>query len=370
MVERQLWRYFDWSLMLAVLALGLLGVAMVYSATFTTPDLRDYWIRQAVFLSVGVVILIVVALFDYRNFELLALPSFLLLIISLAAVLVIGEVQGGTRGWLSIGGILVQPAEAGKFLLVIFFAWYLSWYYERMAQLSYLLLALILLVAPLFLLFRQPDLGMTVTFAFVGGLMILVGGIRLWQVIFLGGAGIVSLVLLWGALLNSLEDYMLTRIQVFLDPNSNRGAAYDIEQAKIAIGAGGWLGQGWTYGSQNQLHFLRVRHTDFIFSITAEELGLIGATLVIFLSFYIVWRLLRIADLARDQFGRLLAVGVAAIVFFQVFINIGMNLSLLPVTGLTLPFVSYGGSSLISMMAAIGLAQSVSMRHRKMDFQY
>ena len=129
------------------------------------------------------------------------------------------------------------------------------------------------------------------------------------------------------------------------------------------------MGKGWTLGSQNQLGFLRVRHTDFIYSVIAEEFGLIGAAFVALLSFYVVWRLLQIADMARDQFGRLIAIGVAAIVFFQVFVNIGFNLSILPVTGLTLPFVSYGGSRLLSMMAAIGLAQSVIMRHRKMEFQ-
>jgi rod shape determining protein RodA len=128
------------------------------------------------------------------------------------------------------------------------------------------------------------------------------------------------------------------------------------------------MGQGWAHGSQNQLHFLRVRHTDFIFSVIAEELGLIGSALILLMLLFVVWRLLNIADRAQDQFGRLIATGVAAIIFFQTFINVGMNIGIMPVTGLTLPFISYGGSSLLSMMFAVGLAQSVTLRHRKIDF--
>jgi rod shape determining protein RodA len=161
---------------------------------------------------------------------------------------------------------------------------------------------------------------------------------------------------------------MLERIQIFLDPSSNRAASYNVDQAMISIGNGSWLGMGWGNGSQNQLHFLRVRHTDFIFSVISEELGFMGTVIILLLLFFVIWRLIRIADLAQDQFGRLLVVGVAALIFFQTFINVGMNLSIAPVTGMTLPFISYGGSSLISMMLAIGLAQSVIMRHRKMDF--
>ena len=169
---------------------------------------------------------------------------------------------------------------------------------------------------------------------------------------------------LWG----TLQGYMLERIQVFLDPQGNADAAFNINQAMIAVGSGGWLGRGWRFGSQNQLHFLRVRHTDFIFSVIAEELGMVGSILILGLLFFIIWRLLRIADRAQDHFGRLIATGVAALIFFQVFVNVGMNLSLVPVTGLTLPFVSYGGSSLLSLMIAVGLAQSVAMRYREREY--
>ncbi len=357
------WRNFDWPLLIAVIILCGIGIAMIYSATITTIDLTDYWTRQTLFVGLGLVILMLAALFDYRNMELLALPAYLFFVVSLVAVLVVGVAQGGSTRWISVGGTLVQPTEAGKFLVIIFMAWYLSWFHDRMQRLPYLLGALVLLLAPLVLVYLQPDLGMTVTLAFLGGVLILVGGIRFWQIGLMAGAAAALTPFLWG----TLQGYMLERIQVFLDPQGNPDAAFNINQAMIAVGSGGWLGRGWRFGSQNQLHFLRVRHTDFIFSVIAEELGMVGSILILSLLFFVIWRLLRIADRAQDHFGRLIATGVAALIFFQVFVNVGMNLSMVPVTGLTLPFVSYGGSSLLSMMIAVGLAQSVAMRCRVME---
>jgi rod shape determining protein RodA len=364
MLERAQIRNFDWPLLFAVLALCAIGVGMIYSATITTIDLADYWSRQLVFVGLGLTVLVIAAVFDYRQLQLLAPPAFLLFVGLLIVVLLFGTNQGGSVRWISVGGTLVQPTEPGKFLLIIFMAWYLSWFHDDMARLPYLLGALLLLLAPLALVYLQPDLGMTITFAFIGGTLILVGGIRLWQIAFLLGGALAALPFLWG----TLQGYMLERIQVFLNPENNPDAAFNINQALIAVGSGGWLGRGWGLGSQNQLHFLRVRHTDFIFSVIAEELGLIGSLLVLALLFFVIWRLLRIADNARDHFGRLIATGVAALIFFQVLVNVGMNLSLVPVTGLTLPFVSYGGSSLVSMLFAVGLAESVALRHRQSDF--
>ena len=359
------WRNFDWLLLIAVLLLCGIGVGMIYSATITTIDLANYWSRQVIFIGIGLVMLFLAAVIDYRNFELLAPPGFLVFVGLLVAVLAVGVNQGGSVRWISVGGTLVQPTEAGKFLLIIFMSWYLSWFYDRMHRLIYLILALVLLAIPLALVYLQPDLGMAVTYAFLGGTLLLVGGIRYWQIGMMAAGALAAVPFLW----STLQGYMLERIQVFLDPQSNPAASFNIYQALIAVGAGGWMGKGWGLGSQNQLHFLRVRHTDFIFSVIAEELGLIGAALVLALLFFVVWRLLRIADRAQDHFGRLIATGVAALIFFQIVVNVGMNLSMVPVTGLTLPFVSYGGSSLISMMFAIGLVQSVAMRHRKVEFQ-
>lgn len=384
MSDRLSWRNFDWPLFWMVLLLCGVGVGMIYSATFNTVDMSDLWLRQAIFVGTGIVALLVATLVDYRQLEILALPAFSLFVLSLLAVDLFGEVQNGSQRWIDIAGTKVQPTESGKFLLIIFMAWYLSWYREYMDRLPYLIIALILLLAPLVFVYRQPNLGMTITYAFLGGTLILVSGVRFWQLGLLGGGVLVGIPLL----ATTLKDYMLARLCIFLDQDkiellklyyeklppacidveAIKDASYNVDQALIAVGSGNWLGQGWAHGSQNQGHFLRVRHTDFIFSVIAEELGLIGAALILVLLFFVVWRLLNIADRAQDHFGRLIATGVAAIIFFQTLSNVGMNIGLLPVTGLTLPFISYGGSSLVSMMFAVGLAESVTMRHRKIEF--
>jgi len=394
MFARINWRHFDWPLLFVVLVLCSFSVAMIYSATHNSPDLADYWQRQVNFVGIGLVALFFVALLDYRQLSLLAVPSFIMFILLLVAVYFFGDTQGsGSQSWINIGGTLVQPTEAGKFLIIIFLSWYLSWFRDSMHKLPYLLLALVLLFAPLILVYIQPDFGMTITYAFLGGALIMAAGVRYRHLLILSAATLAVVPFL----ASTLQGYMLARICIFLptdettgqisapilgflrttfsslpsecvQPAANTAASYNVDQALIAVGNGGLTGMGWVQGTQNQLHFLRVRHTDFIFSVIAEELGLIGASLILLLLLFVVWRVLNIADRAPDPFGRLLATGVAALVFFQVVINVGMNLKVMPVTGLTLPFISYGGSSLVSMLFAIGLAESVAMRHRKMEF--
>ena len=386
------WKQFDWLLLGVVLLLCLLSFAMIYSATMGT-ELTDLWVRQVGFVIAGVVLVFVVALLDYRQLSLFAVPAFLLFIASLIVVFLFGEAQGGSKSWISVAGTLVQPTEAGKFLVIVFLAWYLSWFQDRMGRLPYLIAVLVLLGAPLALVFIQPDFGMTITYAFLGGALILVAGVRYRHLLMLLAAVVLALPLLAA----SLQGYMLARLCIFMPtddqtgqiqkpildflranfdslpaecvtPEANTAASYNVDQALIAVGNGGLTGMGWLQGSQNQLHFLRVRQTDFIFSVIAEELGLVGASVTLLLLLLIVWRVLRIADRAPDQFGKLLATGVAALIFFQVLINVGFNLKVMPVTGLTLPFISAGGSSPISMMVAIGLAESVAMRQKKTEF--
>jgi rod shape determining protein RodA len=166
----------------------------------------------------------------------------------------------------------------------------------------------------------------------------------------------------------NLEDYMQQRLLLFFNPTSDPDSYFNVHQALVSIGSGGWIGKGLTHGTQSQLHFLRVRHTDFIFAVTAEELGFLGAVVMIGLIFFLLWRILRVAELARDTFGQLIAAGVAGLILFQSAVNVGMNLGLMPVTGLPLPFVSYGGSSFLTLMVCIGLVESVAMRHKKLEF--
>jgi rod shape determining protein RodA len=194
--------------------------------------------------------------------------------------------------------------------------------------------------------------------------MIWVAKIRFRHLLVLIAGAVALLPLIWFR----LEEYMRQRILLFVNPASDPDSYFNVHQALVSIGSGGWTGKGLTHGTQSQLHFLRVRHTDFIFAVTAEELGFLGAVAIMVLLFFVLWRIVCIAERSRDLFGRLLATGIAALILFQTFINIGMNLGLTPVTGIPLPFVSYGGSSFITLMVGMGLIQSVAMRHKKLEF--
>jgi rod shape determining protein RodA len=242
---------------------------------------------------------------------------------------------------------------------------FLSRYESRLGRFPYLIAALCLLIPPVALIYIQPDAGGSVVVLVLGLALIWLGGMRWRHVIILAIIVGVLAPTVWA----TLKPYMRTRILVFINSESDPDVSYDVDQAVISIGSGGLIGQGLGHGSQSQLHFVRVRHTDFVFSVIAEELGFIGAVTLILLLLILLMRLIRIADLARDSFGRLIACGVAFTIFFQALVNIGMNLRLLPATGIILPFISYGGSSLVTLMLGLGLAESVAMRHKKLEFQ-
>jgi rod shape determining protein RodA len=214
------------------------------------------------------------------------------------------------------------------------------------------------------MIYLQPDLGTALTLIAIWVAMTWMAGIRFRHLLILVAGGVAALPLIW---LN-LEDYMRDRLLLFINPTGDPDSYFNVYQSLVSIGSGGWTGKGLTHGTQSQLHFLRVRHTDFIFAVTAEELGLLGAVAMLGLIFFVLWRMLQVAGRSRDTFGRLIAAGVAAVILFQSAVNIGMNLGLMPVTGIPLPFVSYGGSSLLTLMLGIGLVESVAMRHKKLEF--
>lgn len=357
-------RRFDFVLLGTTVLLMLFGVAMVYSATLDVPGYEDYALRQAIYGLAGLVLLIVVAAFDYRLLTSLQWPIYGIVLVVLAAVAALGQVRGGSSGWFNAGLVLIQPAELAKVLFAVAFAQFLSSNHDRLGRPQVVLGAFVLLWLPAALIYLQPDLGTAIVLVVIGVAMMFVAELP-WAYIVtaLAGAALAA-PMVWA----NLEGYMRQRILIFLDPASDPDASFNIAQALISIGNGGWLGKGFTQGSQSQLHFLRVRYADFIFSVIAEELGFIGAIVLIGLLFVILWRLWSIADQARDYFGRLIVVGVTAMILFQSVVSIGMNLGLVPVTGITLPFISYGGSSLITVMLGIGLAQSVAMRNRKIEF--
>lgn len=359
----RVWRHFDWALLAITLAMVTVGVIMVRSATINTPGLQDLVGRQIVFALLGFVLIFITASVDYTLLGAAPYLMYIVLIGLLGLVEIVGLTQGGAQRWLEIG-LAVQPSELAKVVLIIVLARFLANRENAMRRISTYLGALLLLVVPLTLIYLQPDLGTTLSIAFAGGVMLLVAGLPLIYAALTGAVAAAVAPLVW----LSLQDYMRNRILLFLNPTANPDDFYNVNQALISIGNGGILGQGLFHGSQSQLHFLRVRHTDFIFSVIAEELGFVGAAVVLILFILLLLRLLRVADLAQDSFGRLLVIGVTSIIFFQAAVNIGMNLNLLPVTGKPLPLISYGGSSLLIFMLGIGLVESVAMRYRKLEF--
>lgn len=362
-MTRRLWRSFDWLLLGTVLLLMIFGIAMISSATRGTEDLADLWQRQALFAASGILLLLLAAAFDYRFYENLHRPLYILTIVLLLVVFVVGGITQGVQRW--IGTRAIQPSELAKIVVIIGLAKLLTDHDGEMGQPRPLLLSLGYTLLPMALIYLQPNLSTALMLGFIWLAMVLMAGVRLVHLGVLTIAGAVASPLIWF----TLQDYMRERILLFIDPQGNPDAYYNVQQALISIGSGGWLGKGFGNGTQSQLHFLRVRHTDFIFSIIGEELGLLG-TIVLFVLFTILlWRILRVAAIAQDPFGRLICIGVAIAIFFQTGINVGVNLGLLPVTGLPLPFVSYGGSSLWTFLIALGLVESVAMRYKKLDFE-
>ena len=362
MMDHKVWRDFDFLLLAATVLLIVFGVAMIHSATRETPDLQDLPSRQVIWALIGLVLSLIVAAMDYRFLGGLQKPLYVLIIGSLVVVLVVGEVTHGAQRWIT--GSSLQPSELAKVLIIVTLAQLLANHEEEIGRFRYILLSIVHVAVPMALIYLQPHLGTVIVLAVVWLAMVVMAGMRLLHLGILSFVGLVATPLIWF----SLKDYMRERLLLFINPSQNPAARYNIDQALISIGSGGWLGKGYASGTQSQLHFLRVRHTDFIFSVIGEEMGFIGALVLFALFGIVLWRILRAASLARDSFGRLICCGVATLIFFQATVNIGMNLGLLPVIGIPLPFISAGGSSLIALLLAEGLVQSIVMRHRKIEF--
>ena len=362
-----LWRQFDYILLAGALILTFFGVLMIRSATLGAidPALIGRVADQARFAILGFVVLFGLAALDYRLLGGIHNWLYLVMIGLLFLVTLFGvEGDGGAKSWLNLG-IRIQPSEIAKLIIIITLAVFLARNYERVGEIPVIIRSLIHIGIPAALIFIQPDLGMTIVFAVLWIVMIWASGLRLKHIaIGLLAMAIVAPVAVPVAW-SQMQGYQRQRILSFIAPESDRDAYYNILQARISIGSGGLTGKGYAQGPQNTGRFLRVRHTDFIFSVISEEFGFVGGMVTIVLLGAVIWRILRGARRATDPLGALICYGVAAFIFFQTFVSIGMNLSLMPVTGLTLPFISSGGTSLLSTLAGIGLAESVIMRGRK-----
>jgi rod shape determining protein RodA len=364
-MDRRIWRQFDLILVGIAALLILYGVIMIYSANQNQEDLQDLWYTQSTRAAVGLGLMMLMAAFDYRYYGYLYKVMYVTILVLLAVLFILAELTLGTLRWLDFRYFPVQPSEIAKLIMIIVTAKILADRDGQMDRFRNFLFSGMIIVPPVLLIYFQPDLGTTIIVAVVWLVMALMGGVNVFHVASLGAAGIIASPIVW----LTMAQYQRDRVMLFLNPDLNDPSYFNIQQALISIGSGGILGKGFSIGTQNQLHFLRVRHTDFIFSVIAEEMGLLGSLLLLGLILLLIWRIMRAANLTGDPFGRYICIGVAALIFFQSFVNLGVNLGILPVTGTPLPFVSYGGSSLITFLIALGLVQSVLMRRKTLDFE-
>jgi rod shape determining protein RodA len=363
-------RRVDWTLLLAVLALCAFGAALVWSATRQAAldsggDPTAFLKKHCLNVAIGLVLAVVASVFDYRMLRAYAPALYLLSLAGLVAVLSpLGSTINGSHSWIVLpAGFSIQPSELAKVALVVGMAMLLS--EKRDAEDTPrdvdVVMTLAFAAVPLALVMLQPDLGTAlVVSAIVLGVVAVSGAPLRWVVGLVVGAALIAVVAVQSGL---LKDYQLDRFRAFYDPTADpKGAGYNVRQAQIAIGSGGLDGQGLFHGAQTQGKFVPAQQTDFIFTVAGEELGFVGAAMIVALLGLVLWRAGRIAMRAEDLFGRLVATGVVCWFAFQSFENIGMTLGIMPVTGVPLPFVSYGGSSMFANMLAVGLLMNVHMR--------
>ncbi|MGP4029767.1 rod shape-determining protein RodA [Actinomadura sp. 3N407] len=368
-------RRLDWPLFLAVLALSVVGALLVRSATFQLlteqgKDPEGFLKRHILNLGIGFLLGGVVTLLDYRLLRAYVPILYGLACVGLVAVLTpLGETINGSHSWIVLGGgFQVQPSEFAKVGLVVLLAMILG--EPRDGEIGPgvrdVLLALMLAGLPAVLIILQPDLGTTLVFIAVMIGMLAISGVQKRWLVGLVGAGGATVAAVW--VFGLLEDYQIDRFTAFLNPDADpRGAGYNARQARIAVGSGGLYGKGLFQGEQTGGHFVPEQQTDFIFTVAGEELGFVGGAAIVALLGVVLWRGLRIATQAADLFGTLVASGVVCWLGFQTFQNVGMSIGIMPITGLPLPFTSYGGSATFANMIAFGLLQAVHVRRRAFD---
>jgi rod shape determining protein RodA len=317
------------------------------------------------------------AMIDYHYWYSLARLMYIFVLLSLMVIFIYGEARFGSARWVDTGLILIQPSELAKIIMIVVLAAYFASQREAPRDLRWILRGFILTFGVVIWILLQPNLSTSIVIMIMWASMMWVSGLPAKFILIFAGLAILGFLLFFGLVfavgvdnIPLVEPYQVQRIMNFVapDPEARHGETYNVDQALISIGSGGWFGMGYGQGSQVQLRFLKVRHTDFIFSAMAEEFGFVGTVIIISLLVFVIFRCFRAARLASDTFGALIAYGFGFLIFFQTAVNIGVNMKVLPVTGLTLPFISYGGSSLLSLALGIGLVQSVISRHKSLEF--
>jgi len=361
MIDRRLIQNFDWLLLLLTFAIMTVGLVTLYSALFSGGEVRSTVVtRQLYWLGTGALVMILAFSIDHQWFERFAYPAYVIGLILLLAVLIFGKTVSGSKRWLDLGLVVAQPSELMKPLLVIALARFFARQEKKGGyRLRELWLPALMVILPVALIAMEPDLGTAALLLAISVSVILFVGVRLSSIMVLGGFALGSLPLFWFL----MKGYQRQRILTLLDPGRDPlGAGYHIIQSKIAVGSGKFWGKGFLEGTQGQLRFIPEHHTDFIFTVLAEEWGFVGSMLLLALFLCFLLRGLNVARRSRDQFGTLLAFGITAIVFWHVAINVAMVLGMLPVVGIPLPLVSYGGSSAVVTLASVGILMNVAMR--------
>jgi rod shape determining protein RodA len=377
MFAGRIWRDFNFFLLGCILVLLSISVLSVYSATLNAVSAQGnpfsvLFPRHVINIVIGLVAMGVVSFVDYRLLSGLALPFYLVALVSLSIVLLLGNISGGAQSWLELGTRTFQPSELAKLLVIIVLASYWARFEERSSHWLMQLGGLVLAGVPLLLVFVQPDFGTSLVFVVIWLSMAWGAGIRWHHLLVLALLAVPVVLIGWHYVLDpEQKSRLLTFYWLLTDPaviNANRlyaDEAYNIIQALNAIGAGGLFGAGLTHGLLSQGNYIPVQYSDFIFAVIGEEMGFAGGVVVLVFQTLLLWIVLSIAQDARDMFGRLIALGVFGMLLSHVAINVGMTISVLPVTGLPLPFISYGGSFTLTTLIAMGLLESIRIhRHR------
>ena len=362
---KRLFRKIDFELLIAALAIVIYSIVIISSATHVnTPSEERFWFvqRQGLFAFINIILAIFFMNFDYRGLQQYGSRLYIFNLVMLLAVMLFGQTALGAQRWIQLGPISLQPSEFSKLIMIICLASVLEERIGRLNSIHDLLPIAAYVGVPFLLVLKQPDLGTSLVFMAIFFGMIFVSGIKIRLLVGIFLAGLASTPILW----HFMKDYQKMRIMVFLDPNVDPlGSGYHIIQSKIAIGSGMLFGKGLFEGTQSQLNFLPENHTDFIFAVVGEELGFVGAVVLLILYLIVMWRGIQIAREAVDMFGRLLAVGITSMLAFHVLVNVGMTTGIMPVTGIPLPLMSYGVSSLTTNIMAITILMNINFRQQK-----
>jgi rod shape determining protein RodA len=365
-MRSSIWRHFDFWLFGVVVLLAIFGVAMIRSAIAGSPGLVTLVPRQIIFAGIGLVLMILITIVDYHYWRSVIRPMYIVTLALLIFTFVVAKAKFGAARWIQTGLVDIQPAELAKIVIILALADYFDRTRDEKHGVRWILTSLVLTAALVIWILLQPNLSNTILILVLWFALTWISGLKTKYIVI----ALVSVLVLVPFIFPHLADYQKARVLNFFvpDPNATYGDTFNVDQALYSVGSGGLFGMGYGHGTQVQLRFLKVRQSDFIFSAMAEEFGFVGTTIVMLLLLFVILRIVRAARLSSDLFGALIAFGFATLIFFQTAVNVGVNLQVIPVTGLTLPFISYGGSSLVTLFMGIGLVESIVLRHKPLDF--